>query len=774
MSLKGIVEVAIHVESFRNIDLFHQGLYFLKFSVYTATPASVTPAHPYNVISTYVVRSKRTQKHDPHHVMPAGKDESTKIYYTRAFLIRYCEEEVELNDIGYFRTEIDEELNILKKEIFIDVELMFSDLGGEVTPEKAYEMVEEHQLEFKSVAKSKLTLSAGASGMHEFYPLVFSENYFSIANLMVHTSLLDFRYRVLPQISSPKNSKQKLGYTSFAEYLFKDSKGKPKSYVGAEETDKIYHKYIEMMANSYEKLRNCFLLFTGKCLNQREKESLGPICLPPHLTLPGSQVQVSYPLNRKNFIDSMNESSAALDYIDENKEDRPEISLSSISGLEEERQGSGSRFSERVASHDPTKIAGMLLTDINLMAGQLLQLWHRLLDLVKLAPRPLSTLLQENFSEKFKERWSESIIRNVIKTKDFNLSSDENIGVTHDIVAQQRRQDRVYRTPEPMPIEEEGMLPSPEIHPILFEDICIREINSAINSMHPLSQSTGDSFENFDSEISFKQNTLYRGVHLIVLVHGFQGNHFDMRLMKNNIATVHPEALFLCSNSNEDSTEGDIGEMGVRLAQEVMNFISEWCPNKSLGRLSFIGHSLGGLIIRSALPYLEQYSSRMHLYMSFSSPHLGYMYNSSRIIDAGMWLLKKWRKSRCLQQLTMGDNRNMRQTFMYELSTKKGLGWFKQVALVSSFQDQYVPYDSARMEVSQRAANDPDKGEIYMEMASNLLSLMSVDTLYRLDINFKIAEKSLDSFIGRAAHIQFLENQTLMKMIIYRYPELLS
>lgn len=179
------------------------------------------------------------------------------------------------------------------------------------------------------------------------------------------------------------------------------------------------------------------------------------------------------------------------------------------------------------------------------------------------------------------------------------------------------------------------------MHPILFEDICIREINSALHSNHPLSLSTGDSFENFDSSMSFKSNKLYRGVHLLVLVHGFQGNHFDMRLMKNNIATVHPEALFLCSNSNEDSTEGDIGEMGVRLAQEVMNFIGEWCPNKSLGRLSFIGHSMGGLIIRSALPYLEQYSSRMHLFMSFSSPHLGYMYNSSRIIDAGMWFLKK-------------------------------------------------------------------------------------------------------------------------------------
>lgn len=42
------------------------------------------------------------------------------------------------------------------------------------------------------------------------------------------------------------------------------------------------------------------------------------------------------------------------------------------------------------------------------------------------------------------------------------------------------------------------------------------------------------------------------------MVHGFQGNANDMRLLKNNIALLFPEAMFLCSNANEDHTEGDI------------------------------------------------------------------------------------------------------------------------------------------------------------------------------------------------------------------------
>jgi hypothetical protein len=42
-----------------------------------------------------------------------------------------------------------------------------------------------------------------------------------------------------------------------------------------------------------------------------------------------------------------------------------------------------------------------------------------------------------------------------------------------------------------------------------------------------------------------------------------------MRLLKNNLSLMHPDAIFLSSSSNEEQTEGDILEMGVRLANEV-------------------------------------------------------------------------------------------------------------------------------------------------------------------------------------------------------------
>ena len=53
---------------------------------------------------------------------------------------------------------------------------------------------------------------------------------------------------------------------------------------------------------------------------------------------------------------------------------------------------------------------------------------------------------------------------------------------------------------------------------------------------------------------------------------------------------------------------------------------------------------------------------------------------------------------------------------------------------------------------------DTDLGKKYKEMAHRLLGKTRAKMLFRLDVNFKIQDSNLDSWIGRTAHIQFLEN----------------
>ncbi len=58
------------------------------------------------------------------------------------------------------------------------------------------------------------------------------------------------------------------------------------------------------------------------------------------------------------------------------------------------------------------------------------------------------------------------------------------------------------------------------------------------------------------------------------------------------------------SSSNEARTEGDIDEMGQRLAHETDIELSKY---PDIPKICFLGHSMGGVIIRSALPRLEKY-----------------------------------------------------------------------------------------------------------------------------------------------------------------------
>ncbi|CAN0204753.1 unnamed protein product, partial [Hapterophycus canaliculatus] len=62
------------------------------------------------------------------------------------------------------------------------------------------------------------------------------------------------------------------------------------------------------------------------------------------------------------------------------------------------------------------------------------------------------------------------------------------------------------------------------------------------------------------------------------------------------------------------------------------------------GRLSFIGHSAGAVIIRMALtsPSLAPALGRLHMFVSLGSPHLGTVYGASGIVRTGMWAMKRW------------------------------------------------------------------------------------------------------------------------------------
>lgn len=97
-----------------------------------------------------------------------------------------------------------------------------------------------------------------------------------------------------------------------------------------------------------------------------------------------------------------------------------------------------------------------------------------------------------------------------------------------------------------------------------------------------------------------------------------------------------------------------------------------------------------------------------------------------------------------------------------------------------SFQDGYVPYHSARIETCQASSVDKTRnGILFMDMLNNCLEQMYASSsehrvIMRCDVNFDMSlqGRNLDTVIGRAAHIEFLDSDTYARLIMWSFPEL--
>lgn len=196
--------------------------------------------------------------------------------------------------------------------------------------------------------------------------------------------------------------------------------------------------------------------------------------------------------------------------------------------------------------------------------------------------------------------------------------------------------------------------------------------------------------------------------------------------------------FFFCFNRmserNQGDTFSDFDTMTDRLVGEILYHIESFALNPT--RISFVAHSLGTIIVRSALsrPQMRPLLPRLHTFLSLSGPHLGTLYNSSGLVNmgklinylglwrlnylfvfAGMWFMQKWKKSGSLLQLCMRDSTDdIRQSFLYRLSQRSTLHHFKNVLLCGSSQDRYVPPHSARLELCKAAIRDQSNlGVVY-------------------------------------------------------------
>ncbi|XP_078430474.1 lipid droplet phospholipase 1-like [Wolffia australiana] len=210
--------------------------------------------------------------------------------------------------------------------------------------------------------------------------------------------------------------------------------------------------------------------------------------------------------------------------------------------------------------------------------------------------------------------------------------------------------------------------------------------------------------------------------HLVIMVNGILGRARNWRFAeKEFLKRLREDVVVHCSQCNVDLLTLDgVDVMGKRLAQEVMSIVNR---SPELCKISFVGHSLGGLIARYAIAELfkpsipqnslgdddeHEDSERGKIaglepmnFITFATPHVGSRWHKQIPMLGGVKLLEKvvrrgsWILGRTGRQLFLDDHDGDRPPLLAQMVTdSKDLPF---ISALRSFRRRVV-YSNARFD----------------------------------------------------------------------------
>ena len=749
MAIKAVLEFAVGLSTFRNIDLLHQGAYAVRVSATVQAQGAETQALPY-VISASQSRKRRSSLHC---ILPGRIEDRAAAAVSRLFLIRYVDEVVFLLDFAVFRISVDPEW-LDQLTLSLDFELLYGDVPTLGTEESIREACRNASL--VPVSKAQVRLRDVAYCQRRLVPIVFPGNAFARLGVVFHSALVDYHYQVASDGAKSDRGREDLSQ-SLANFLFKAPDGRRCDYVSGQTADSVYRTFVSTLTKSYKTLRKVYKAYSEHT-HASSWRTLSAVYSPPHLSLPGSPAQMPYISGKTTLLSSI----AATD---------PNESLDSdsMSDIAEEVPHAPVSFSSRVASNDPVQLALTLALELNVVASQIHHLWSRTQDLVKANLRAIESVLSAELDRERLDLLS-SLCRSSHRSAN-TFTSTCALRRFADLDAQAARIREAFSQEHADHVLVQTELQGDKVLAALFEEVTLRA-QCVLHGMTPLPciDVSSDDSVSWSSDSDDTSATSSRK-HIVVLVHGFRGTAFDMLVIKRFFGLYFPQVAVLLSTANEGRTDDDIMVLGQRLASEVRAYLASQ-GNVGYLKLSFIGHSLGGLIVRAAIPQLQEYQYALNAYMSLGTPHLGYVESGSPLIATGLWLLQTWGKSLALKQLAGKDAKQAKDTLLWRLAGNQSLARFRSVLLVASHQDSYVPYDSARLEVSNHT--DLHTSAYLTRMADAALAGFRTSQLHRIDTVIPVAGQLLDNWLGRTAHVQLLESPAAIAALLCKFHDIFA
>lgn len=97
--------------------------------------------------------------------------------------------------------------------------------------------------------------------------------------------------------------------------------------------------------------------------------------------------------------------------------------------------------------------------------------------------------------------------------------------------------------------------------------------------------------------------------------------------------------------------------MGRNLATEVEQYMQKYEDPENVD-ISFIGYSLGGLVVRASLVHLQVFKPNMNSFISLSVPHLGHVSHMNKFAKLGIIAINSIWHSNVIDNLLLKDNKN--------------------------------------------------------------------------------------------------------------------
>jgi hypothetical protein len=215
-SINGIIEILIHFNSFRNIELFNQGLYQLRTKVYFSDKNFKYLALPYMIVKSKSIeeKNKKSSFTDSRNIIQSHISKDTFEFVSQTFLIRYSDEEVRshfikivMDDFCHYRFDIPLEKLQSNPKFVLEIELFFTEtlIGQSKLQEKDSNM-SISKVEFKSVARQVIQVQYESGIYNESYvPIAFKDLYLCHINMSVSMVHLENYFKSENSVNNPNS-----------------------------------------------------------------------------------------------------------------------------------------------------------------------------------------------------------------------------------------------------------------------------------------------------------------------------------------------------------------------------------------------------------------------------------------------------------------------------------------------------------------------------------------------------------------------------------------